>query len=87
MPRVASEAASRIGARIGEVRRSAGLTQDELAAATGIDSSNLRAYEAGRAMPSVQTVVRIAVALAVRPGELIDDVPLEAFHRPRSAAG
>jgi transcriptional regulator with XRE-family HTH domain len=55
------------------------MTQDELAAATGIDSSNIRAYENGRAMPSVQSLVRIAYALGVDPGVLLDGLLPELF--------
>ena len=45
-----------------------GITQDKLAVLTQIDSSNIRGYEKGRAMMSVQTLVRIAEALNVHPG-------------------
>jgi transcriptional regulator with XRE-family HTH domain len=67
------------------------LTQDELAAATGIDSSNIRAYENGRALPSVQSLVRLAAALGVQPGELLDGLTPELFtkaaHDRRRRAG
>lgn len=45
-----------------------GLTQDQVTVASDIDSSNVRAYETGRAMPSIQSLVRIAEALDVTPG-------------------
>jgi transcriptional regulator with XRE-family HTH domain len=82
MPRVASEAAAFVGRRIGDRRRTLAVTQDELAAQSGIDSSNIRAYENGRALPNIQSLVRIAVALQVQPGTLIDGLTLEQFATP-----
>lgn len=79
MPRVASDAAARVGSHIAEHRKRRGLTQDEVAALTSIDSSNLRAYEHGRAMPSVLTLVRIAQALGISPGDLLDGLTPEHF--------
>lgn len=79
MPRVASDAAAHIGLRIVERRVELGLTQDEVAVRTSIYSSNVRAYEHGRAMPSIYTLVRIAQALDVSPGELLDGLAPEQF--------
>lgn len=62
------------------------MTQDELAAASGIDSSNIRAYESGRALPNLHTLVRIAGALDVEPGELINGLTREMF-APSSGDG
>jgi transcriptional regulator with XRE-family HTH domain len=59
-----------------------GLTQDQLAANTGIDSSNLRAYESGRAMPNIHSLVRIAYGLGIPPGDLLDGLTLELFGAP-----
>lgn len=58
------------------------MTQDELAARSGIDSSNIRAYENGRAMPSIHSLVRIAAALGAPPGELLNGLTVELFATP-----
>lgn len=58
------------------------MTQDQLAVRTDIDSSNIRSYESGRAMPSIQTLVRIAAALDVDPGELLQGLTPELFGAP-----
>ena len=79
MPRVPSAAAIHIGKRIVEYRTQAAMTQDEVAAMSGIDSSNIRAHETGRAMPSVHTLVRIASAVGIEPGRLLDGVTPEMF--------
>ncbi len=82
MPRVATDAAAQIGRNVVKIRQAVGLTQDEVAAASGIDSSNIRAYEHGRAMPSIQSLLRIASALGAVPGELLEDVTLDMFGTP-----
>lgn len=82
MARVASAAAAHIGGHIAAQRVQTGMTQDQLAAGSGIDSSNIRAYENGRAMPSIYTLMRIADALGVPPAELLDELTLDMFPSP-----
>ncbi len=82
MPRVSSAAATLIGQQIRERRLKLNLTQDDLAARSGIDSSNVRAYETGRAMPSILSLVRIATALDAEPGELLQGLTPEQFATP-----
>lgn len=79
MSRVASAAAARIGTQLKAVRQELGLTQDEVAVRAGIDSANVRSYESGRAMPSVHTLMRLAWALDVPPGELLEGLTPEHF--------
>ena len=55
------------------------MTQDELAAGSGIDSSNIRAYENGRAMPSLHSLVRIAGALNADPGMFLTGLTPDLF--------
>ncbi|GAB6859218.1 hypothetical protein JCM13591A_33230 [Microbacterium xylanilyticum] len=55
------------------------MTQDQLAAYSDIDSSNVRAYEAGRALPNVQTLVRLAEALKTPAGYFLEDLTLDMF--------
>lgn len=88
MSRVPSPAAALVGTRIAQFRHRLGMTQDQLAVASDIDSSNIRSYESGRAMMNVRSLVRIAAALNVPPGELIDELTPEMFDaRPERAAG
>lgn len=82
MPRVSSDAAAHIGRQIAEHRARRGLTQDQVAVASEIDSSNVRAYETGRAMPSIKSLVRIAAVLDVAPGDLLDGLTPELFVTP-----
>ncbi|MBS1698601.1 MAG: helix-turn-helix transcriptional regulator [Actinobacteria bacterium] len=55
------------------------MTQDQLAVRSDIDSSNVRAYEAGRALPNLQTLVRIAEALRMPAGYFLEDLTLDMF--------
>lgn len=78
--RIPSPAAALVGSRIRERRNELQLTQDQLAHACEIDPSNLRAYENGRGMPNVYTVVRISAALMLdNPGELLQGLTAELF--------
>ena len=86
MPRIPSVAAAHIGAKIAATRKERGLTQDQLAVLSDIDSSNIRSYESGRAMLSILTLVRIAEALKTPPGEFIDDLGSDMFSPAPHAA-
>lgn len=88
MPRVPSPAAAHIGMRIRAAREGAGKSSDDLGSATGIDSSNIRSYESGRAMPSIHSLLRIALALGVSPSDLLDGLTLDQFrpHGGRQAS-
>ncbi|GAA4487468.1 helix-turn-helix transcriptional regulator [Microbacterium panaciterrae] len=79
MPRVASPAAAHIGARIKGARESSTMTQDQLAVGSEIDSSNIRAYEAGRALPNLQSLVRIAEALKTPAGYFLEGLTFDMF--------
>lgn len=85
MPRIPSAAAAHIGAKIAAERKGRGLTQDQLAVLSEIDSSNIRSYESGRAMLGVQTLVRIAEALKVEPGSLLEDLTSDMFTSAQGA--
>lgn len=84
MPRIPSAAAALIGGHIAALRRRQGMTQDQLAVGSDIDSSNIRSYESGRAMMNVFSLVRIAEALDVAPGDLLEGVTSEMFATNRS---
>jgi transcriptional regulator with XRE-family HTH domain len=56
-----------------DARRSAGLTQTQLAAESGIDQRTISRLENGRVRdPSHRIVVRISLALGVHPQEIAE---------------
>lgn len=59
------------GEQIREMRRSKGMTQQELADKAKISVNSLRRYEAHARQPNLDVVGRIANALDVTPGELL----------------
>ncbi len=67
------EEAKTIGIRIAEQRKKLGLTQAQLAERAGLDSVYLSQLERGQRLPSLQSLLRLAKLLKVKPGNLLDD--------------
>jgi transcriptional regulator with XRE-family HTH domain len=63
----------RFGARVRELRRAKGLTQEELAEASGLDRSYVGSLERGERNISLRNIHRLADALEVDPRELLRD--------------
>jgi len=61
-----------LGARIKELRKRAGLSQDQLAEKVGIESKYLSRIEVGKRYPALETLDNIADALQVGTKELFD---------------
>ncbi len=89
-----SDLAKRIGARIRQLREARGpaatsrvghLTIEALAEAAGLSPDYVNKLELGRHEPSAETLVRIARALGVGPGELFPES--ERLDAKREALG
>ena len=63
------------GERLLAWRRHRGLTQKELADATGILQPNMAALEANRIEPKLSTIERLAGGLGITSGTLLDERP------------
>ena len=61
----------RVARRIAEVRRQRGLTQEQLAERVGTSVRALQRTEAGAQNLTLRSVARLALALGVKPEELI----------------
>ena len=59
--------------KIKQIRKEKGLTQRQLGEASGIDEANIRKYENEKLKPSLQTYRKIATALGIYIGDLVDD--------------
>ncbi|WP_353113234.1 helix-turn-helix transcriptional regulator [Microbacterium sp.] len=81
MARTPSPAAALVGTNIRELRQQRSYSPDDLASMTKIDSSNIRAYEAGRSLIGLHSLVKVATALGVEPGRLLDGLELSMFEK------
>lgn len=61
-----------MAARIRELRRACGMTQSDLAAATGIHRVTIARYEESRVSPTIRYAKRLAAVLGCSIDELID---------------
>ena len=57
--------------RIKELRKQKGMTQEALAAFTGINRVSIAKYETSKTMPSLKTAEKLAAALGVTVDELL----------------
>jgi transcriptional regulator with XRE-family HTH domain len=62
------------GAAVRERRKAHGWTQERLAERAGVAAIHVGFVERGENVPKLTMILRIAKALGVRPGELIDDI-------------
>lgn len=63
-------AAQWLAAMVLRLRQERGLTQTELAKLAGLNSGEISRIECGRREPRLSTIVSLAAALEVNPGEL-----------------
>lgn len=61
-----------VGVAIREFRQQAGLSQDDLADRMDLSTSYISMLESGKRYPSIEMLIRIAIALEVRPGAMLD---------------
>lgn len=61
-----------LGSNLRDARKRLGLTQEEVAERSGVHPTEVSRIEAGKRDPRISTVLRLARALEVRPGELLD---------------
>lgn len=61
-----------LGARIKELRRARGLSQDQLSEKVNIDPKHLSRIEVGKSYPSLNTLEKIAKALNVEIKDLFE---------------
>jgi len=65
-----------LGARIKELRKAKGLSQEKLSEKVGIDSKHLSRIEVGKSYPSLDTLEKIANALHVEIKDLFEFIHL-----------
>ena len=65
-----AEAGKLFGERLREIREKRGLTQKQVAAATGIPHTHVSSIERGMLMPTLLTILRLAAALECKVSAL-----------------
>jgi transcriptional regulator with XRE-family HTH domain len=61
-----------LGTNLREARKRLGLTQEQVAQRSGVHSTEVSRIEGGRRDPKVSTLERLAKAVEVKPGRLLD---------------
>ena len=64
-----------LGSRIRDIRKKKSLTLEELSDRADLDWSFLARIETGKAIPSIQSLVKISTALNVSMADLFSNVP------------
>jgi transcriptional regulator with XRE-family HTH domain len=60
------------GTRLREAREHLGLTQEEVAQRSGVHVTEVSRMEGGKRDPKISTLRRLAKAVEVKPGQLLD---------------
>lgn len=63
-----------VGLTIREFRQAKGLSQDQLANRMDVSTPYISMLESGRRYPSIEMLIRIALALEMRPGVMLDSI-------------
>jgi len=66
--------ARRFGANLRRARRRANLSQEQLGSRASLHRTAIGLLERGARMPRVDTLVKLATALEISPGELIEGI-------------
>ena len=70
-PRTTADATSHLARNVAALRHTRGLTQQDLAAAAGVPRSTITSLESGTGNPSLQSLLKVAHALAAPLDELL----------------
>ena len=65
---------AKFGKVVREIRQERGLTQEKLAELAEVDRTYVYRIETGKRSPSIEVLFRIAEALKMTPGQLLDKV-------------
>lgn len=71
-PRTEDGGMGALGTNLRAAREKLGLTQEQVAQRSGVHSTEVSRIEGGKRDPKVSTVERLAKAVEVKPGRLLD---------------
>jgi transcriptional regulator with XRE-family HTH domain len=66
--------ASRFGENLARCRKRAGLSQEQLGLRASLHRTEIGLLERGERVPRIDTMVKLAGALSIRPSELVDGI-------------
>jgi transcriptional regulator with XRE-family HTH domain len=69
-----AEISQRFGLNLSLARRTAGLSQERLAARAGLHRTEIGLLESAQRMPRIDTVAKLTAALGLGPGDLMKDL-------------
>ncbi len=69
-----SDVQKRFGARVAEIRKLKAISQEELALSSGLDRSYVGSVERGQRNISIANIYKLATALGVGPGDLLQSL-------------
>jgi transcriptional regulator with XRE-family HTH domain len=61
-----------LGENLREARKKLDLTQEQVAERSGVQAGEISRIEAGKRDPQVSTILKLAKAVEVRPGQLLE---------------
>jgi transcriptional regulator with XRE-family HTH domain len=73
--------ARRFGANLLQIRKQADMSQEEVGLRASLHRTEIGLLERGERMPRIDTVVKLAGALAVSPGALLEGIAWEPGRR------
>lgn len=73
MKKIKNSVSASVGRKIKDIRKSAGISGDDLAKKLGLTQQQISRYESGQSVMSIDTVVMIAHVLHVSVNELLSD--------------
>jgi len=62
----------RLGVNLREARLRSGMTQEEVAERSGVHATEVSRIEGGKRDPRASTLIRLAAAVKVKPGQLLE---------------
>jgi transcriptional regulator with XRE-family HTH domain len=77
--------AERFGANLRRVRRREGLSQNKLAVGASFDRTEIGLLEHGKRVCRIDTLIRLAGAMAIPPAELLDGIAWVPAPEPKGA--
>ncbi|AMG70212.1 helix-turn-helix domain-containing protein [Morganella morganii] len=73
MKKIKNSVSASVGRKIKDIRKSAGISGDDLAKKLGLTQQQISRYESGQSLMTIDTVVMIAHVLHVSVNELLSD--------------